>query len=562
MKDSQESKVIRWKLAIQRFDCWFEHITGKFNKVADPLSRLVRDVRESDKATLAMMRVAHLFRKTTLTQTPQLSSPQVTRATLASVMTKTALPEERRAIIATAHNEVMGHHGVKRTRDLLQSKKLQWPGMNTHIRQFISECAYCQKASFKTPPVHTQPYTVSSLHPMSVRAVDKMGPFPEDDEGYNGIISIICPMSRFVCLFACKNDTAQHCVDVALMPHFGMFGAPEHIISDNGGQFVADIIEKFMAAIGTMQWPITPYSHEENSLVERYHGEVLRHLRALCYARLHSKHWRRYLPLVQRIINNMYLPAIGCSPTQMLFGNAINTNKGLFLEFSKKEQQQMNLGEYLQDMLREQAAIIKKAQELLKKHEEEHSTSAENAPDNFPDNSYVLVKYPPGPNRSSKPPTKLHTNLKGPYKILRHENDAYWLFDLVTNKERKRPIHITRLIPFRYNPKYTNPKDVARRDHEEFVVGEILNHRFNTDANGIRRKNCMEFLVRWLGYGPEWDSWEPWKNLTAVKATHRYLAKKGMERFIPPQYRREDYDILTDSEDEEDDPLQVDEDNL
>jgi hypothetical protein len=37
-----------------------------------------------------------------------------------------------------------------------------------------------------------------------------------------------------------------------------------------------------------------------------------------------------------------------------------------------------------------------------------------------------------------------------------------------------------------------------------------------------------------------------------VKATHRYLSQNNMERHIPQQYRRENYDALTDSDEDED----------
>ena len=134
--------------------------------------------------------------------------------------------------------------------------------------------------------------------------------------------------------------------------------------------------------------------------------------------------------------------------------------------------------------------------------------------------------------------------------MLRHEESAYWLFDLVTNKARKRPVHVSRLVPFRYNPNYTNPREVASKDVEEFVVSEVIDHRFQINKKNQRKLGSMELLVKWLGYGPEWDSWEPWANLRNVKATHRYLAKVGLERHIPQQFRRDNYEIDTSSEDE------------
>jgi hypothetical protein len=360
--------------------------------------------------------------------------------------------------------------------------------------------------------------------------------------------------TRFICLYPVKDETALHCVEAALLPNVGIFGAPQYLISDNGPQFTASIIDEFNELVGTTQVPITPYSHQENSLVERYHLETLKHLRALVYDRLTHKNWRILLPLVQRILNAQDLPAIGCSPNQLLFANAIDTNQGLLLEFTKKEQNQLPVGEYMLKLVGEQARLIKKAQELLHKHDSTHAQTGGEVTE-FEVDSYVLVRYPPSLQRRSQPPTKLHTNLRGPLRITRREGDSYWLKDIVTNKTRKRPIHVSRLVAFKYNPTHTSPLDVARRDLEEFFIHEILEHRY-TDQSDKKLKGHMEFKVSWLGYGPEWNSWEPWKELRATKHLHRYLHRVGLDSSIPKEFRRDNYD--EDSDEEEAD----DEDNL
>jgi hypothetical protein len=41
---------------------------------------------------------------------------------------------------------------------------------------------------------------------------------------------------------------------------------------------------------------------------------------------------------------------------------------------------------------------------------------------------------------------------------------------------------------------------------DEFVVEKILDMK----GNGHRSKKHLEFKVRWAGYGPQDDTWEPW----------------------------------------------------
>ena len=53
-------------------------------------------------------------------------------------------------------------------------------------------------------------------------------------------------------------------------------------------------------------------------------------------------------------------------------------------------------------------------------------------------NSYVLVHYCTG-----LPPTRLHTNWKGPMRVIKGLNSRYTLLDLITGKEKCHDIGIT-----------------------------------------------------------------------------------------------------------------------
>jgi hypothetical protein len=73
-----------------------------------------------------------------------------------------------------------------------------------------------------------------------------------------------------------------------------------------------------------------------------------------------------------------------------------------------------------------------------------------------------------------------------------------------------------------------DPTRVAARVNEEYVVQEILEHKGNK-----KYKTSLEFKVRWTGYGPEHDTWEPWRNVRLVDKLHAYLYKHGMKSLIP-----------------------------
>ena len=65
------------------------------------------------------------------------------------------------------------------------------------------------------------------------------------------------------------------------LKHFGRFGAPHQLRSDNGPLFIPDDIREFLLIIGVSHTLPLAYSKQENSIAESYDKEINRHLRAL-----------------------------------------------------------------------------------------------------------------------------------------------------------------------------------------------------------------------------------------------------------------------------------------
>ena len=113
--------------------------------------------------------------------------------------------------------------------------------------------------------------------------VDTIGPLDMDDDQNCYIIVAIDCFTRFVELYPAK-DTAAHPTAIALLHHVGRYGCPSTILSDNGSQYVNNIITEILKLINTEHCKTMAYSKEENAIVERANKEVLRHLRAQKYS--------------------------------------------------------------------------------------------------------------------------------------------------------------------------------------------------------------------------------------------------------------------------------------
>lgn len=187
-------------------------------------------------------------------------------------------------------------------------------------------------------------------------------------------------------------------------------------------------------------------------------------------------------------------------------------------------------------------------QKLLKAVDERHCQNnpvGEPAKE-FPNGSFVTVKYLTGAN--NRPPTKLHTPMRGPFRVVGMDNDHVQIQDVLDLDGRVREVHVTACRPFNFDPERISPKEVARRDNNEFFIEKIISHEDETPNRSKTkpRKECLFFIVRWLGYGPEFDTREPWSGIKDTTQLWTYLHQKGLQKLIPKDKRREngDYDIL------------------
>jgi len=92
------------------------------------------------------------------------------------------------------------------------------------------------------------------------------------------------------------------------------------------------------------------------------------------------------------------------------------------------------------------------------------------------------------------------------------------LQNLVTGNTDKS--HISRLSPFYYENEDT-PKQSANRDNQEWDVDFIADH-----AGDKSTRKSLQFRVRWVGYGVNNDTWQPYVDLRHNSKLHEYLRRK------------------------------------
>jgi hypothetical protein len=171
--------------------------------------------------------------------------------------------------------------------------------------------------------------------------------------------------TRWVELFHTVDATAMSAAK-CLFQHFGRFGAPCQLRSDNGPHFVADLITEFLALVGVEHCLTWAYSKEENAIVERMNKEINRHLRALTYDNLTLENYKDSLPFVRRIINSNYSDRLKISAADLLFGKILSLDRGIFLPKEQNLSSKL-LSKYASQMLSMQNNLLNaSAKELLR----------------------------------------------------------------------------------------------------------------------------------------------------------------------------------------------------
>ena len=76
--------------------------------------------------------------------------------------------------------------------------------------------------------------------------------------------------------------------------------------------------------------------------------------------------------------------------------------------------------------------------------------------------------------------------------------------------------------------------NIARKNHDQYIVEAILGHQFNPTP----AQKGLYLRVKWEGY-PE-PTLEPRENFIHVEAFHQYCRKHKLRKFIPQCHRIEE----------------------
>jgi len=537
------AKVQRWKTLIQEFKFNLEFIKGTDNIVSDAWSRLCEYTRTGEDSTAAAGGASEELASIELREVVEAMmemesisavvldvSSAFSVEELFAIEQEYAISDEIRDQLSLVHNATAGHVGLKRTVSRLKRKGVKCKHMRGMVLRFIRECPFCQKQYYLHTLKHSVPFTVSSQSVMQRLGIDTIGPLPEDKYGFRHILVIIDCFSRWVMCYPLRSTSAEEFVR-AFLWHCGIFGRPLEILTDNGSQLKNAQVEEFVSVLGTEHRFTVAYSKQENSMVERANKEIFRYIRSMAFEKNARDMWSDYIPFAQRICNAEVVSSLGVSPAQIMFGNAVNLDRGILTpNVLSADHDHSEMSGYVNGLVEAQRRAIEVATEVQGLKDSKHlGTVAKHPITEFAIGSYVTTSYPAG--LKGGPPSKLMTHRKGPLLVVSKKGSFYELHDLIDKKSIT--VHIDHLEEFRYDKAHVDPAVIAAKDSCEFFVESVLDHK--PKHQPTKHRSSLEFLIKWRGY-PGQDSWVPWRNLTKNEFVHEYCRQNHMKSLIDKRY--------------------------
>jgi hypothetical protein len=226
-------------------------------------------------------------------------------------------------IIQLCHDPIyMGHLDYERTLWQLQ-QRFHFSREYTRVQRYCTSCVQCIRANGQISSKGTFRNAPIPDKPWHRVAIDFVGPLPETEDGNRQLLVATDYLTRFTVLIPLPNRSAQN-VARALRRHvFTPFGYPKEMLSDNASEFTGSVITSMCEVFNIKKVECSPYHPRGNSLVERVNQRVIRALRVYLNDGSMSE-WDQLLPEISVMINNSYNTNIGDCPQYVLFGYDAN----------------------------------------------------------------------------------------------------------------------------------------------------------------------------------------------------------------------------------------------
>lgn len=269
-------------------------------------------------------------------------------------------------------------------------------------------------------------------------------------------------------------------------------------------------MELFAQTAGFDKRLITPYHPQGNGSAERWVQTAIVGIKKLMEGAIED--WDLYVPATQLSINVKVSERTNTRPFALMFARNLNAFTDYRQDGNKRSmsaEEMLNVAKLMEEVVF--PAINERTRKVNKARKEKF------------DKTNKLVEFQPGDPvmiriHPSKKQGKLDANYEGPYIVERKtKGGSYKLKDLGNIMEKRD-----------YSPHELKLAAIPLEELQEqrYVVNRIIDHKTDKTHKHLYR-------VRWKGYPPEEDTWEPAKHFDDVGTIVKYWRSLNKN---PPAY--------------------------
>ena len=234
------------------------------------------------------------------------------------VMFQFVVPQRHRGTTLDGCHQEVAHQGQCRSTTLMQ-ECFWWPGMTRDLRNCIKKCGHCRKYEAAPPVVPMKPLACSGpgelLH-VDFTSIEETVPLREDPVICN-VLVLQDHFSKYIVTYVVKDQTACTAAETLRNGHFGLFGAPAYLVSDQGKAFTGHVIMHLCELYGVQKLRTSPYHAQTNGQVERMNQTIICMIGKLEEDR--KACWSEHLPELLLAYNATCSTVMGYSPYYLLF---------------------------------------------------------------------------------------------------------------------------------------------------------------------------------------------------------------------------------------------------
>ena len=229
------------------------------------------------------------------------------------------LEEEKTNLIESIHKG-LGHIGINRTQYEIFRRGYYWNNMSVDINNFIKKCIICtsSNANIQINPINKQ---IVSYHPLErieldITSLSKI--YPKNKSEYKYLLCIVDHFSKFAKTYLQISKESKEVLE-NIKNYINEVGTPEIIQTDNGGEFIANIIKNYLKENDIIFINSSPHHPQTNGVVEAFNKNIINKLEHVLIDNNNNFDIKKGIGKAEEIYNNCIHSITKLEPVKAFF---------------------------------------------------------------------------------------------------------------------------------------------------------------------------------------------------------------------------------------------------